>query len=300
MSGGAAFCPVRQVRAVGGDARVFPVAIHFHGEFDRQPDPWPGYINIAGLTCGRALLGRSSPHGRDTVAHVRGSFTPCFATESHAWRTQGPVSFRAFFLPYAEVDAMAAERMPGGTLADDRFDTVLALPRLERIEVALEMAAAQGPLSAMELSAWRLLIIEVLLSAGAPRPAPRTVPLTPAQVDRAVDFMVAHLADNPGLATVAEELGLTPWGFARAFRAATGEPPHRRLNALRLDEARQRLARGDEGIAAVAAACGFSSQAHMTTAFSAAFGVTPGAWRDAVRPAWRRTAAQGDVTPRGA
>lgn len=300
MSAGAGFSTVHQTRSLGGDERTFPVIVHFQGEFDRQPEPWPGFINIAGLTEGRALLGRPNPHGRDTVAHVRGSFTPCFATESHAWRTQGPVSFRTFFLPYAEVDAMAEERMPGGTLAEDRFDPVLALPRLERIEVALEMAAAQGPLSAMELSAWRLLIIDVLLSAGAAKPAARSMPLTPAQVDRAVDYMVATLADNPGLSAVADELGLTPWGFARGFRAATGEPPHRRLVALRLEEARHRLARGDAPIAAVAAACGFSSQAHMTTAFSAAFGVTPGAWREAVRPTWRQRAAQGNVTEPGA
>ena len=66
----------------------------------------------------------------------------------------------------------------------------------------------------------------------------------------------------------------------RAFRRETGLTPHAYLVDVRVRRARDRLRRG-EAPSAVAAATGFSDQAHLTRAFKARFGVTPGVFRAA-------------------
>ncbi|MNW16127.1 Transcriptional activator NphR [compost metagenome] len=55
--------------------------------------------------------------------------------------------------------------------------------------------------------------------------------------------------------------------------------PHRWLTAHRIERACALLAQADLSIAAVALACGFSDQSHLTRVFAQALGTTPGMWR---------------------
>jgi AraC-like DNA-binding protein len=55
---------------------------------------------------------------------------------------------------------------------------------------------------------------------------------------------------------------------------------HGYLRHLRLEEAKRRLARGQE-IAIVAADLGFVDQSHFHHRFRGSFGMTPGQWRAA-------------------
>lgn len=86
-------------------------------------------------------------------------------------------------------------------------------------------------------------------------------------------------AEDLTLAELAAEADLTPHHLIRAFRRETGHTPHAYLIDRRVDAARVRLRRG-EAPAEVAAATGFCDQAHLTRAFKARVGVTPGAFRD--------------------
>ena len=61
--------------------------------------------------------------------------------------------------------------------------------------------------------------------------------------------------------------------------AAFGASPAAHLEALRLDEARVRLAAGPEGVARVAHAVGFHSDDAFGRAFARRFGLTPSAYR---------------------
>jgi AraC family transcriptional regulator len=81
--------------------------------------------------------------------------------------------------------------------------------------------------------------------------------------------------------------GIVPSGAAgwcaRAFKASTGTTLHAALMERRVARARllieSALRRGVYGnLAEVAAATGFSSHAHMTTAFRRVLGVTPSDW----------------------
>jgi len=115
---------------------------------------------------------------------------------------------------------------------------------------------------------------------GEQLPAPtRVSPLPPRSLRRVLDRMEADVAANLDLATLAAETGYSRAHFLRTFRAATGQTPHRHLMELRLAKARDLMASSSLPLINIAAACGFSSHAHLTTAFRSRFGLTPSAYR---------------------
>ena len=82
------------------------------------------------------------------------------------------------------------------------------------------------------------------------------------------------------LGDLAAEVGLGVRQFARAYRAATGTTPGRRLLALRIERA-QALIRGGAALVDVAHETGFASQSHLTRRFREHLGITLARWRDA-------------------
>lgn len=63
------------------------------------------------------------------------------------------------------------------------------------------------------------------------------------------------------------------------FKAATGQTPHRYLLELRLSSAQSMLMDPALPLTDIALACGFSSHAHLSTAFRSRFGAAPSAYR---------------------
>ncbi|WP_454694965.1 AraC family ligand binding domain-containing protein [Achromobacter aegrifaciens] len=106
--------------------------------------------------------------------------------------------------------------------------------------------------------------------AGAPRFAP------------VIDYLRAHLARRLTLDELAAVAGLSPFHFLRSFQAQYHATPQQMLMALRLFEAKRRLAAG-EPPAQVALASGLTDQAHLTRAFSRRYGVTPSRYQKQVR-----------------
>jgi len=104
-------------------------------------------------------------------------------------------------------------------------------------------------------------------------------PLPPRLLRRALDRMRTDLSETVDLATLAAESGYSRAHFLWMFRAATGQSPHRYLLELRLAEAQALIASQSMPLIDIALACGFSSHAHLTTAFRSRFGVTPSGYR---------------------
>ncbi|MGS1108037.1 AraC family ligand binding domain-containing protein [Achromobacter anxifer] len=105
---------------------------------------------------------------------------------------------------------------------------------------------------------------------GAPRFAP------------VIDYLRANLARRLTLDELAAVAGLSPFHFLRSFQAQYHATPQQMLMALRLFEAKRRLAAG-EPPAQVALASGLTDQAHLTRAFSRRYGVTPSRYQKQVR-----------------
>jgi AraC family transcriptional regulator len=105
--------------------------------------------------------------------------------------------------------------------------------------------------------------------------------LSPLQERRAKELMNASLDKDISVAQVAREVGLSSSHFSRAFRKATGRPPHRWLLEQRIEATQSLLLNSRMSLEEIAKACGFSDQSHLTRAFTRMVGTSPGAWRRA-------------------
>ncbi|UTA54825.1 AraC family transcriptional regulator [Lysobacter soli] len=99
---------------------------------------------------------------------------------------------------------------------------------------------------------------------------------------RVVEFLRDNLARRLTLDELAAVAELSPFHFLRAFRTQYDATPQQMLMALRLFEAKRRLADG-AAPAQVAADVGLSDQAHLTRAFAQRYGVTPARYQRQVR-----------------
>ena len=128
----------------------------------------------------------------------------------------------------------------------------------------------------------RGLALHLLRNYSSDRPIlPPPPAITGWRLRRALDHMRAYQDQNVTLAQLAEVAGLGQTQFARAFRAATGDPPHRYLIGLRIEKARHLLESTKLPIIEVALRCGFDQPNHFATMFRKVTGLTPSAYRKA-------------------
>jgi AraC family transcriptional regulator len=106
--------------------------------------------------------------------------------------------------------------------------------------------------------------------------------LTRRKLTTIVDYIMANLHDSPTLEQMAGLVHLSPYHFARQFKAATGLPPHQFLITRRVERAQQIL-RGRLSLAEVAIGVGFSDQSQLCFHFKRIVGVTPGQFRASAR-----------------
>jgi AraC family transcriptional regulator len=97
------------------------------------------------------------------------------------------------------------------------------------------------------------------------------------------EFIDAGLDGPLGLQTMAQLLELSEGYFIRAFKQATGKSPHSYLIDRRLARARALMRDSKASLSEIALACGFNSQAHMTSAFKQRLGVSPAQLRTGSR-----------------
>ena len=118
----------------------------------------------------------------------------------------------------------------------------------------------------------------VSLSQAAVRPDGRHA-VDRRRLARVLDYIEAHLEGDLTLDRLASIACLSQFHFARAFKAAIGQSPHRYVSGRRLEHARALLAAGDRPLVDIALALKFSCQANFTRAFRQATGQTPGQYR---------------------
>jgi AraC family transcriptional regulator len=87
---------------------------------------------------------------------------------------------------------------------------------------------------------------------------------------------------SPSIKELASAAGMGVSHFIRAFRQSTGATPHQHVMSCRIERAIDLLARPDCSVAEVSDSAGYSSPSHFVASFRDRFGVTPGAYREAV------------------
>lgn len=103
------------------------------------------------------------------------------------------------------------------------------------------------------------------------------------RLSRVLDYIEANLEGNLTLDELASIACLSRFHFARSFKAAVGQSPHRYVSAKRLERAKDLLMRGDRPLVDIALALSFSSQANFSRAFRQMTGQAPGQFRR-IRP----------------
>lgn len=127
-----------------------------------------------------------------------------------------------------------------------------------------------------------VLVRLACLAQGEGRRPPRREALSPGVLAKLVRHVDGHLDGPLRVEELADLAGLSRSHFSRAFQRMTGDTPQCFILKRRLCRARDLLAAGEASLAQVAARTGFSSQAHMATAFRRSVGMTPGGYRAAM------------------
>lgn len=192
--------------------------------------------------------------------------------DGHAGTSEGFLYRILYVEPGAIRDALGDQRrtLPfvRDTVSSNRRIVAAIAPALEGLERPLEELQRDQIITALADA------LDAVDGSSAPR---RIAPAHGRAVDRARDFLDAHLADNVASHELEAVTGLTRYALARDFRACLGTSPYRYLVMRRLDHARALIRKG-VSLAKVAAASGFADQSHMTRQFRRAYGLPPGRW----------------------
>lgn len=99
------------------------------------------------------------------------------------------------------------------------------------------------------------------------------------QLHQVKTYIEDHLAEPLSIADLAAIVPMSEFHFARSFKAATGESPHRYLTQRRIERAKVFLSVTQLSVAEICDRVGFSNQSHFTTQFRKLTGTTPRGYR---------------------
>jgi AraC family transcriptional regulator len=194
----------------------------------------------------------------------------------------GAVSFAQIFLPDELLDDVAGQMRPGARISGSlRDDIIFAGDSELNARVAGYLKAARAAASRVEMDARALLVVERLLGRHHRLAAAATEPrgLPDWQVKRVTDYLASAPDREVALAEMASLVQLSRFHFARAFKAATGIPPHRYQMRMRVQRARFLLESTNKPIGEIAAEVGYESPGHFSRLFRQETGVTPATYR---------------------
>jgi AraC-like DNA-binding protein len=212
---------------------------------------------------------RVSADGRDVVYPED---TLCVRSPGCVWATEttGPVGFLSIDLDPSLLPAGFVEtRM--------RFARPSLLPNLFRTAGALRAARSDGHHDeivsnlVLGLAGAGLLDADELRQSATARISARTR-----------EALEQASGRPPSIADLAADLGTSRFALLRRFKSDFGITPHAFVLRVRIDRARERIARGSD-LADVAHDLGFADQSHFTRVFKKIVGVTPGEYARRVR-----------------
>ncbi|QTN43413.1 helix-turn-helix domain-containing protein [Marinobacter salsuginis] len=146
--------------------------------------------------------------------------------------------------------------------------------------LALSDWQAPGQTMAMDHLAQWLLLQVVSRHSSARHALPEATGQLSVRYRRMLQERIhAHLGQSLTLADMASWVNLSPYHFARLFRATFGCAPYQYVQEQRLILARDRLRNSRDKITAIALSSGFNDSSQFSRAFKSRFGITPSAYR---------------------
>lgn len=213
-----------------------------------------------------------------------GEFSLLTRSQRSHWQWTDEIDVRHAYLSEKTVAAVAADMLER-PIADIRLHDLLNVrdPVVTGIVDAIAQETGQraigGTLCAEALGVQlsvHLLRKYASVSCSEPRAAGV---FAPALRRRLADYIETRLHDRITLDALAAEAGMGAWTFSRRFRQTFGKAPHAYVVDCRIERAKRLIEQGSLPVKAIASACGFADQAHLTRVMQQKLGVTPGALR---------------------
>jgi AraC family transcriptional regulator len=161
-------------------------------------------------------------------------------------------------------------------------------PLLTQIALALwrELQEPTPAGSVYAQTAAQLLAVHLVqhYTAGSPcggAAYPAAPRLTDRQIKHVLEFIRGHLSEELSLEVLAQQIGFSPYHFARLFQRTTGETAHHYVLRQRIERAQRLLAETALPLARIAGESGFANQSYFTRVFKRYLSVTPRAYRQA-------------------
>jgi AraC-like DNA-binding protein len=216
--------------------------------------------------------------GRGQVEAGPGNLITCNPGEVHdGMPIGGARAWKMLYLAPQVVREIVADIREG---AEEEF--VFVNPVIDTREHARAFLAAYGAMTASDSDAVSAQERVILLLARLLQRQPSAPSLCARELARAK----SRIDDDPAapitLAELAREADMSRFQTVRAFTRLTGLTPHAYILQRRLDVARSMIARGAT-LADASAASGFADQSHFNRTFVRRYGLTPGAFADAMR-----------------
>jgi AraC family transcriptional regulator len=225
------------------------------------------------------------------VSPPAGSIEVVPAGSPALWRWSGHKDSLHIYLEPGLVERVAAEAFdldPARLTVPplDGLDFPQLRAAMEAVDAELTAGGAGGALAAEWLA--NILTVQLIRHVLAPRPLARGPDgaLPRARLRAVLEYIEEHLNASSTLEQMAAVARLSPFHFARQFKAATGLPPHEYVIVRRVERAKQFLqGGGDLSLAEIAAQAGFSDQSQFSRHFKRLLGVTPGQFRMSAKTA---------------
>jgi AraC-like DNA-binding protein len=251
------------------------------GAYVHHAYPWHSHEEISlGLVVAGAIELRTRT--RQGIAKA-GSFVLVNAEEAHQGTPATPEGWRCrtIHLNPEIVRSTASELEGSGRAVSIGFRG----PTLEDPDAARDLLKlhirSESPTSPLERQSRMIALIARLLlrhsdsSIAMPRASGESSAIRRARV-----FLDENLADKVSLDSLAAIAAIPRFRLLRAFQHELGLSPHAYPIQARI-RASHRMLRKGAALADIACATGFADQAHLTRAFKAIMGVTPGQYRAA-------------------
>jgi AraC-like DNA-binding protein len=113
-------------------------------------------------------------------------------------------------------------------------------------------------------------------------PTPTAAPARPLlawQSRRVREYIDAHIGTRILISDLSDAARRSEAHFARGFKQTFGQTPHAYVMRRRIEFACDLMRIGADSLGHIAAACGFTDQAHFCRLFRRYMGQSPGVWR---------------------
>lgn len=252
------------------------VCLWSHPELHEYEMPATTELVIALQTSGPGARTRKG-RGWSTVAPT-GSLHVVPPRLSTRWKIDGSLGFLSVHIAASRIRSLLDRAGASEAMSELAFRFAVRDPFLTAAcrELARELQSPHETGSLYtDLLADTMLLRLLRLGGGSVSPERRVGGLSGEHLRIVQERIEASLETGITLGELADEVGLSRFHLARAFKASTGMPPHRYMTLRRIEVAKQLLSDSAKSLVDVAIEAGFSSQSHFTDRFREITGLTP-------------------------